>query len=278
VNRSEWDTTLEVEEERDGAGSGAERAREMLPPLPSLPSPPSPTSAVRIGLSRITGLAQSTGERILAARARRAFASLADFVDRARPTPPELEALVLGGALDLTGRTRPALLLEARAGARRPPERVLDAVLVTPEGAELRPDPVAPVPVPELPEFDVAERVRGECRATGLWFSAHPLAVWVSAEARRGAVPAASLEAWLGRRVAVVGMPCARRRVETRGGGLMSFVTLADESGLAECVLFPDAYRAWAQSVHGEVVRVEGRVTETLGALSVTVERAAVVA
>jgi hypothetical protein len=30
--------------------------------------------------------------------------------------------------------------------------------------------------------------------------------------------------------------------------------------------------------VHGEVVRVEGCVTETLGALSVTVERAAVVA
>jgi DNA polymerase III alpha subunit len=58
----------------------------------------------------------------------------------------------------------------------------------------------------------------------------------------------------------------------------MLFLTLADRSGLAECVLFPDAYRALARAVRGQVVRVVGRVEETLGALTVTLAGAAEIA
>jgi DNA polymerase III alpha subunit len=73
-------------------------------------------------------------------------------------------------------------------------------------------------------------------------------------------------------------MPCAYRRVETRGGGAMLFLTIADASGLAECALFPDALRACATAVRGQVVRVEGRVDATLDAVTVMVERAAALA
>ena len=55
----------------------------------------------------------------------------------------------------------------------------------------------------------------------------------------------------------------------------MLFLTLADASGLAECVLFPDAYRTLARAVRGEVVRVRGRVEQTLGAITLTVAGAA---
>jgi DNA polymerase III alpha subunit len=151
---------------------------------------------------------------------------------------------------------------DARQRGVRPPARAADASLL--------PRAVAPVALPALPEFDLAGRVRGECSASGLWFSAHPLDVLVDPAALRGTVPAAALERRVGRRVALAGMPCATRRVETRQGGAMLFLTLADRSGLAECVLFPDAYRALARAVRGQIVRVEGRVEETLGALSVT--------
>ena len=116
--------------------------------------------------------------------------------------------------------------------------------------------------------------MRGELRATGLWFSAHPLDVLVPPEATAGATPAAEIEGRVGARIVVAGMPCAARRVETTGGGTMMFVTLADRSGLVECVLFPDAYRRWAEAARGEAVRIEGRVEDTLGALTVRVERA----
>ena len=135
-------------------------------------------------------------------------------------------------------------------------------------------EPVAAVPVPALPEFDLARRVRGEIQATGLWFAGHPLDTMIAPAAGRGAVPAASLPSHVGRRVAIVGLPCAYRRVETKSGERMLFMTLADRSGLAECVLFPGAYRTHAGAIRGQVVRAEGLVDEVLGAVTLTAERA----
>jgi DNA polymerase III alpha subunit len=229
-----------------------------------------------VGFSRVFGLAQSTGDRIIAARTNAPFRSLADFLDRARPTLPEVESLIQAGALDALGRSRPSLMLEARAGARAWAAVGAGAAAHARAGAAilLATEPVPAIRVPALPEFDLAQRVRGETQATGLWFSGHPLATLAPAAARTGAVSAASLPGRIGRRVAVVGLPCAWRRVETKSGGPMLFMTLADESGLAECVLFPDAYRAHASVMRGQVVRAEGRVDETLGAVTLTAERA----
>jgi DNA polymerase III subunit alpha len=258
AQRSAWETTLEMSEAAGGHLMAEARG------------------AVRIGLARVTGLSQATGARIVAERTSRSFASLADFVDRARPSSDELEALILAGALDGTGRTRPSLLLEARTSAgaiaHRAPAR---PALVTAGGEAVLPDPIAPIAVPELPEFDVATRVDGELRASGLWFSGHPLDTLLGRAVASGATPAAELERHVGRRVTVIGLPCAYRRVQTKQGGLMLFLTLADKSGVAECVLFPDAYRAFASAARGQVVRAEGRVDATLGALTVTVERLA---
>jgi error-prone DNA polymerase len=228
----------------------------------------------------------------VAGRAARPFRTLADFIDRVRPTLPELESLVLAGAFDFTGRTRPSLLLEARVGAspaRRRGTRAASGsagarapALVSPDGADLAPDPVSAVTAPELPEFDAAERVRGECRTTGLWFSAHPLDVFVEDRDRgvRGArdggprvVRCSDVPAHTGRRIALAGLPCAWRRVETKSSGTMLFLTLADRSGLVECVLFPDAFHRYAREVHAMIVRVEGRVDETLDAVTLVVER-----
>ena len=54
-------------------------------------------------------------------------------------------------------------------------ERVAARARVGPDGAAIMPEASAPIATPALPEFDPAERVRGELRSTGLWFSAHPL-------------------------------------------------------------------------------------------------------
>ena len=204
--------------------------------------------------------------------------SFADFTDRARPSLPELESLILAGALDALGRTRPSLLLEARAGARAW-AGVPDATpaLVRVDGEAFLPDPEAPVSVPDLPEFGAHERVRGESTSSGLWFSGHPLDA-LPAEIERSATRAADVERRVGRSVSVVGMPCAYRRVQTKTGAHMLFLTLADRTGLVECVLFPDVYAREAAALRAGAVRVRGRVSETLGAISVDVERVEVLA
>ncbi|MGH7742009.1 MAG: OB-fold nucleic acid binding domain-containing protein, partial [Candidatus Eiseniibacteriota bacterium] len=232
--------------------------------------------AVRVGLSRVFALSSATGVRLVSERTARAFSSLQDFLERARPSADEIEPLVRSGALDALGRTRPSLLLEARVAVarglftRRRAER--EPALEGNDGGALLPDPVAPLAAPELPEFALAERVRGELDSTGLWFSAHPLDVLVGEVA--GATPAASLAQHTGSRAVLAGLLCAWRRVETRQGGMMLFATLADRSGVAECVLFPPVYHAFADVMHASIVRAEGRVDETLGAVTLVVEHA----
>ena len=232
--------------------------------------------AVRVGLQRVFALSAATGARIVREREARRFGSLPDFLERARPAADEIEPLVRSGALDALGRTRPSLLLEARVAAsrglftRRRAER--EPALADAAGDAFMPAPIAPLAAPELPEFALPERVRGELESTGLWFSAHPLDVLVRDPG--DAVPAAALERLAGRRATLVGLLCAWRRVETRQGGVMLFATLADRSGVAECVLFPLVYRAFAEVMRASIVRVEGRVDETLGAFTLVVERA----
>ncbi len=226
---------------------------------------------VRLGLGRVFGLSEAAIARLLEARAGRPFRSLADLIARAHPALPELESLILAGALDFTGRTRPSLLLEARVTPA--PATAPAPALVASDGRELAPDPVAPTTVAELPEFDPRERVRGECQATGVWFAHHPLDVLVPAGALQGVTPAADVPPRAGTRVTVAGLPCAMRPVETRQGGVMLFLSLADRTGLVECALFPDTYRAFARAVRGQVVRVEGAVDETLGAVTVVARR-----
>jgi DNA-directed DNA polymerase III PolC len=275
ARRSAWDTALEeVALAPDAAGSGAGRHRALAGD--HTPARRSPPRAVRVGLGRVFGLAEETGQRLVAARAAAgaaaAFRDLADFIERVRPTLPELESLILAGALDWTARTRPSLLLEARAGHKAWARTHARHAALVVAGAALDPGPVAPVAVPELEEFGLAERVRGECRATGLWFSGHPLDLFLPAGAARGASDAASLPARVGRRTTVVGMPCAFRRVETKAGATMSFLTVADRSGLAECVLFPEVHRAAAARALAGIVRVAGRVGETLGAVTLVAD------
>jgi DNA polymerase III alpha subunit len=173
----------------------------------------------------------------------------------------------------LEARIGVALAAKAGVSARHAAAPWLSA-----EGRALAPVAQAPRPggeeLPELPEFSPAERVRGEFANTGMWFSAHPLAALAPPEAARGCVPAGSLDRHAGRRVAICGIPCASRRVEAKSGGFVLFVTLADASGVAECVLFPRDYARLGPMLRGEIVRAEGRVDETLGALTLVVERA----
>src|SRR5438552_1454806 len=71
------------------------------------------------------------------------------------------------------------------------------------DGRPLAPAPVAPVRVPDLPEYAVADRVRHECAATGLWFSGHPLDA-LPPGAAATATPAARLDDRIGRHASVV--------------------------------------------------------------------------
>ncbi|HEU0010957.1 MAG TPA: DNA polymerase IV [Verrucomicrobiae bacterium] len=81
---------------------------KLLPPSVNEPGPAFVPhgQSIRVPLTRVKGLTTRTTDRLLAARERGPFGSLADFFHRVAPSGEELEAMIRVGAFDEFGDTR----------------------------------------------------------------------------------------------------------------------------------------------------------------------------
>jgi DNA polymerase III alpha subunit len=130
-------------------------------------------------------------------------------------------------------------------------------------------------------EYDRETRVRHELETLEIAITAHPVEVIRERLARTGALPVAPPAAQLVREGAgsVLGILAAARRVRTKRGESMLFLTLEDESGLAECTLFPPVYARFGAIVRGGwLLHATGTVEAPFGAPTLTVDRLASVA
>jgi DNA polymerase III alpha subunit len=179
-------------------------------------------SAIRTGLGAVAGLDHELQATVLAERDRGGpYRDLADFRQRLRPGPEALALLIRCGAFDFTGRSRPALFLEA--DLEEPGD---DAELF----------PLAPDWSPA--EYEAGRRLRDEWELLG--FVAGPPALSLFRPGLPpGLVSSRELAAHAGRVVRVVGLPATSREALTREGKAMQFVTLEDEWGFIEVTLFP---------------------------------------
>ena len=220
------------------------------------------SGAIRVGLAEIEGLSEPAIESIREARDRRPFRGFEDFLRRTRLAFPEAETLVRCGACDVFGENRPRLLWRLRATFRNETARRGDPppALFDPERFR------TPDPSPDLPGWSLSQRVAEERELLGFAIETHAVSL-VRPELREdGVVAAARLHRFAGRPARVAGIVSARRRVPTKRGETMLFLTLEDETGLAECTLFPPAYRRFASVVRGGGLLVAaGRVENHLG-------------
>ncbi|MEM7515834.1 MAG: hypothetical protein AAF368_02775, partial [Planctomycetota bacterium] len=153
------------------------------------------------------------------------------------------------------------------------------------EEATLFSEPDAPgLVLPGLPDTDTATRGRLEFELLGLNIREHPLALFpCPAKERlgtdRGAQPpnpirCVDLVRFVGGRISLHGWPAASRRVFTADGRWMRFLTLEDETALAEAVLFPDVYERYGHLLAGfGSLILTGVVHDQLGACTLHVER-----
>jgi DNA-directed DNA polymerase III PolC len=163
------------------------------------------------------------------------------------------------------------------------------------ECAALFPEPETPaLALPRLPDVDARTRGRLEYAGLGLTIGAHPTVIFTVpgsfsrsgpdvAEERRdlparcektNQVPCGDIDRFRGGRVTLRGWPAATRHVRTQGGRTMRFLTLEDESGLAEVVIFPDVYERDGRNLARFGTQcVTGVVEDVLGACSLHAER-----
>jgi error-prone DNA polymerase len=209
---------------------------------------------VRLGLRYVRGLRKVVADRLLAERAASGFASLQDLVDRAGLHRDELTVLAEVGALNAFGLTRRSALWQVERAAR-------------PRGPLLRDADAAPDPSP-LPEMTLPERLHTDIVGTTFTIGPHPMIVHREGLAARGIKRAWDLKHLReGTRLTVAGAVVCRQRPATAKGFL--FLTLEDETGLANIIVRPDLYDAhaavWSRT---EALEIDG-VLQTDGGLSV---------
>ena len=250
VTFSDWDCTLEdeatsvipaVAPRRAGTQGGAHG-----PWVPDRPCRPSGMTNVgdlrplRLGLRQIKGLKQDEAERIVAARLAGAR-SFEDFALRSGVSRRTLELLAEADAFRSLGLDRRQALwavkgLAGEIGAQK------DAPLLI--GA--RPKEVQV----ELPLMSPAQHVAEDYRTTSLSLKAHPVGFFRRELEALGAVPAAALKTLRDRRRVIVGgLVLVRQRPGTAKG--VVFLTLEDETGIANIVVWRDAFEANRRLVMG---------------------------
>ena len=200
VTVSQWDCTL-----------------EMLPGAPDL-------CAVRLGLREIAGLSPVVGERIETVRRNGPFESLHDLARRADLAAADLDRLATADALKpLAGERRSALW---RTSGMHRQDDLFDTA-------------PAPEAVVTLPAASEAEIILTDYASLGFSLGRHPMALLRDALSERRFLSADALHHLPHRTlVRVAGIVTTRQRPGTASG--VVFVTLEDETGLSNIVVYAD--------------------------------------
>jgi len=231
---------------------------------------------IRTGLSCVRGLSERTVHAILAARAAGGpFRSLTDFLARVRPARDEAESLILVGACDALGTTRPELLWRLQVAMTPQGRQTAQRQALAARGALFADALVPPeVSYPPLPEFDEARRCEAELRLLGFTLGSHPVDVmWRRGElpGRRGCVPCGKVEHHVGETVSVCGFAVAYRPHHSAQGA-MCFLTIEDGTGIVEATLFHRVFMQCGGLVQGRgPFVVKGAVEERLGGVGLRV-------
>ena len=219
--------------------------------------------------------------------ARRRFSSLDELVARAGLRRDEVVTLADIGALNAFGYDRRSALWQAER-AIRPAGELFENSRLT--GHDLQREGDFPgegtlcklsIVNGELPEADPcplrpmteAERLVADYAGTGLTVGRHPMALRREELATRGVMRACDLRAARpGRRVRVAGMVITRQRPGTAKGFV--FLTLEDETGIANIIVRPDLFaRDRLVIVEEPFLIVDGMLQSQDGVTSVRAEQ-----
>jgi len=194
---------------------------------------------VRLGFNRISGFAEESATRLLAARAEAPFDSVEDLARRAALDAGQLALLAQADALvSLTGHRHQAAWAVAGVDTRATP---LLKSTRTHEAAAALAAPRA------------AEDMLADYRSTGLSLTTHPLALLREQLAVFRVQPASALRGFRSGQLArASGLVTHRQRPETAKG--VVFVTLEDETGTVNIIVWPDVAEAQRKPLLGSTL------------------------
>ncbi len=214
------------------------------------------SGSVRLGLQLIRDVGTESARLIVEERERHGpYVTAGDLVRRTGLKPQAVLSLTMAGAFDGITRNRREALWEA--GLHPRPGRSGQAALPTSTEDS----------VPRLQDFTEREKMMGEYKVMGLYPRGH-LMEFVRPGLGPNVLPAADVEKrgddeW----VTVAGWPVARQH--PRGRNSTVFVTIEDETGDVQAIVWRDLFARRRRELGSQVVEVTGRVSRWDGTTNV---------
>jgi error-prone DNA polymerase len=194
---------------------------------------------MRLGLRQIDGLHRDAADRLVA---RRPYRSVEDLRSRGGVPVHAIQRLAAADAFRSMGLDRRAALWDARALKAAPDLPLFQAAEARDEGSEAQPA--------QLPAMPLSEHVVNDYQTIRLSLKAHPMRFLREHYAGRGFVSADRLQKMRnGQRVAIAGLVLIRQRPGSSKGVI--FVTIEDETGVANLVVWPDVVEKQRKIVMG---------------------------
>ena len=234
--------------------------------------------AVRFGLSALKGVGVGATEKIIDERNERGeFKNFPDFVFRCAPLLNKrmLEGLISAGAFDCFGVHRSQLLavyesVLDRANKINKQKSSLQMSLF----GDIIEEDVTDISYPNIPELETNDKLAREKAVLGVYVSGHPFEGYMHAfrdcsfscqkmqnyeedEEGRRTYP----ELTDGAPVTMGGIIGTYKRIMTRSGSAMAFISVEDLYGSIECVAFPNVYERIKQVVSSDkIVYLTGKM------------------
>ncbi|WP_027414792.1 DNA polymerase III subunit alpha [Aneurinibacillus terranovensis] len=221
--------------------------------------------ALRVGLAAVKNVGVQAIRHLIDERKQGAFVDLHDVCLRTDPricNRRVLEALILCGAMDSLPGHRAALLealeevIEWSSRLRK--EREASQMVLFRADANK-------IERPELPlatkAFSPKEMLEQEKEFLGLYLSGHPLEEFDKLFDHPSLTPVHRLGEKENESVSIAGMVVQCKRITTKKGDSMAFLTLEDKHAQVEVVIFPRVYEKYAHLLKKDRVLVmEGKI------------------
>jgi DNA polymerase III alpha subunit len=198
---------------------------------------------IRIGFIAIGNIEKKTSIKIVEERNKNGrYKSLADFIARTKTTYEKTKILIKCGAMDCLHKTRPTLMRLADIYYHC--KNMLDynsQNLFNQDTSLLERSVETPL------QYSDSEIGAYEQEHLGFMVTRHPIEFIKEIFESPGVVKAEDLIRYRNRRIKMVGWFMTSKRIKTRKGDIMKFLSLEDFSGTFEAVLFPKTYNKYAE-------------------------------
>ncbi len=209
--------------------------------------------ALRLGLRQVDGLPEHVAAQMIAAREENgAFKDVRELQERGKVPPAHIERLASADCFTSLALSRRQALWDARSLIAAPDLPLFKAAEERDEGAEKART--------QLPHMPLSEEVVNDYQTTRLSLKAHPMSFLRADLGERGFVKACDLrERKFREMIQVAGVVLIRQRPGSAKG--VCFITLEDETGVVNLVVWPDLMAKQRRVIMGaRLMEVRGRV------------------